>query len=473
MSISTSSNGPSPSLPHILSTTDPDDPSFAIWTIDAKVTWGNLASRFHQQKQRLQDLGGQRIGLRLTADAWGFAALAALQALRRDAYLFDATLDRDKQVEWAKQLSLDRVVATTGDGNGESQLVATTSTDAGPIAAPAEEDRGSVTLLTSGTTGMPKAVRHSWLGLARPVRIQAAGASQSWLLAFRPHLYAGLQVALQSLMNRSCLVVADSSLTPKDVGQLMIKSAVQYASATPSYWRRLLMSVPHDSLARVPLVQITLGGEVADQPILDQLRQIHPQARIAHIYATTEMGRCFSVTDGQAGFPAEYLAKPTRDGVQLRIESGQLFVRSANAMLGYDSANDEGNRDGCSEIAGSADSDWFPTRDLVEQRGGRVFFVGRNSDMINVGGNKVYPLAVERAIRQLPVVGDVRIFGVDSSVAGQLVACQAVARPGFDNEEVRQAILAHCRTTLDRYQCPRVVEMLDHLTLSDAGKIVR
>jgi hypothetical protein len=86
----------------------------------------------------------------------------------------------------------------------------------------------------------------------------------------------------------------------------------------------------------VPLIQVTLGGEVVDQQILDSLRRTFPHARIVHIYATTELGRCFSVTDGRAGFPARYLTEPTADGVVLGVEDGELVVRSANAMEGYE-----------------------------------------------------------------------------------------------------------------------------------------
>jgi acyl-CoA synthetase (AMP-forming)/AMP-acid ligase II len=271
---------------------------------------------------------------------------------------------------------------------------------------------------------------------------------------------------MQALVNHGTLAVAPPDAPPADLVQLMIDAGVQFASATPSYWRRLLMSVRHDQLAQVPLRQITLGGEVVDQPILDRLAGIYPNARIAHIYATTEMGRCFSVVDGQAGFPAALLRQPTADGVQLKLVDGQLWVRSTNAMDGYDRAAED------TDCRGEHDG-WFPTRDLVELRGERVYFVGRDSDMINVGGNKVYPVTVERVVRQLEEVADCRISAVASSVAGQLVACQVVPAAGHAANTVRQKVLAHCQQHLDRFQCPRIVQMVTQLELTDAGKLSR
>jgi acyl-CoA synthetase (AMP-forming)/AMP-acid ligase II len=102
-----------------------------------------------------------------------------------------------------------------------------------------------------------------------------------------------------------------------------------------------------------------------------------------------------------------------------------------------------------------------------------VQFIGRLSDIINVGGNKVHPLVVERVIRELANVADARVFGVPSSIAGQLVACQVVPRAGADVDALRHEIGQHCVQRLDRYQCPRVIEIVPRLELTAAGKIAR
>jgi acyl-CoA synthetase (AMP-forming)/AMP-acid ligase II len=324
---------------------------------------------------------------------------------------------------------------------------------------------GSVTILTSGSTGEPKAVRHRWERLARPVRRQATARPPVWLLAYRPHLYAGLQVIFQSLLNRGALAVPDPRAEPNEVLNLMAAAGVTHASATPSYWRRLLTWSDEEVPRRVPLLQITLGGEVVDQTILDRLQATFPAARLVHIYATTELGRCFSVADGRAGFPATWLGQLSADGVELQERDGQLWVRSANAMSGYEAESDAPAR---------VDAEgWFATGDLVERRGDRCYFVGRNSDLINVGGNKVSPVAVERVIRQLVEVAEVRVFAQSSSLAGQLVACQIVAAAGQSADVVRQVVREHCQAQLDRYQCPRLIEVVDRLPLTDAGKLMR
>ncbi|MEK8106867.1 hypothetical protein NKG94_20210 [Micromonospora sp. M12] len=91
------------------------------------------------------------------------------------------------------------------------------------------------------------------------------------------------------------------------------RARVDAASGTPTFWRRTLYR-DADALARVPLRQITLGGEPVDQAILDQLREVFPSARISWIYASSEVGASIVVHDGRAGFPVDWLDRETPVG---------------------------------------------------------------------------------------------------------------------------------------------------------------
>jgi acyl-CoA synthetase (AMP-forming)/AMP-acid ligase II len=216
-------------------------------------------------------------------------------------------------------------------------------------------------------------------------------------------------------------------------------------------------------LKQIPLLQITLGGEAIDQPILDKLRQHFPNARLLHIYATTELGRCFSVSDGKSGFPASYLNAAPPGAAELKVVDGELLVRSPNSMRMYDPLSSQN----------STISDWFATGDLVEVKDDRVYFVGRSSDMINVAGSKVFPIEVERVIRLIPGVSDVRVFGKASSIAGELVGCEIVASPDQDREALKEIVVRTCRTQLTSQQQPRLIKMVDRIDLSSAGKTLR
>jgi acyl-CoA synthetase (AMP-forming)/AMP-acid ligase II len=430
----------------------------AVVSYEGHVSWSQLRKRADEFVAQLAPLSGQRVGFATRATASGFAALAALDKLGVDVFLLPGRSEEDAIRRIASQLELSDAVSWN---------------DRGPLPeiVPLRRRRstggyGSVTILTSGTSGRPKAARHTWASLARPVRQLRADERRHWLLTFRPQLYAGLQVTLQCFVNYDTLVTVPDGATPTDIAELMRDEQVTHCSGTPSFWRRLLLFTDHEILQQAPLRQITLGGEVTDQPLLDGLFRLFPTARIAHIYATTELGRCFSVSDGRAGFPAQWIQACPFDGIELRIVDGELNIRSKNRMIGYDPLCPPAGPD---NVDAGSDA-WSRTGDQVELKVDRVHFIGRASDLINVGGNKVAPLEVEAVIREIPVVADVRVYPQASSIAGQLVACDVVLNPGAVEQSTRQQITQACRSALASYQVPRVIRFVEQIELTDAGK---
>jgi acyl-coenzyme A synthetase/AMP-(fatty) acid ligase len=113
------------------------------------------------------------------------------------------------------------------------------------------------------------------------------------------------------------------------------------------------------------------------------------------------------------------------------------------------------------------------TGDLVRVVGDRVFFAGRQGDTINVGGNKVQPFRVESLLRSVTGVADVRVFGVASSITGQLVACQVVPASGVTNDQLRGIIQEIVNRNLASHERPRFIEFKNHIELTKAGKISR
>ncbi len=334
-----------------------------------------------------------------------------------------------------------------------------------------------VVLLTSGTSGPPRRAVHTWRSLAAAVhRRDERYHGRRWLLAYEPQSFAGLQVLLQALLTGGTLVVPDRGC-PQDVVDCLHREQIEMASATPTFWRGLLSGIDEAGLRDSALTQVTLGGEIADQPLLDALRDAVPQARISHVYASTEMGVCFAVHDGRAGFPAAWLgatwegdapAEPAWEGdapaehigsagaspsqgresrpCAMRVAAdGELLMRSARRMQNY-----------ATECHHEID-DWFPTGDLVRIEGVRAYFAGRKSDTIHVGGLKVQPVDVEAVIRACDAVRDVRVFGLESSVTGQLVAAEVWAGGEADKNRLRQEIFSRCRHSLPKQMIPAVI----------------
>jgi len=424
----------------------------ALISATEQISWAELRDRVQQEAQRLHNVIGRRVGMLLSPSIDAITKLIAAVSLDCHVFLVAEDTPPASLEQWAADFGW--TCAISADQHEAARVAYEQSS------ATAGEP-GAVTILTSGTTGKSKAVEHSWDSLARPVRRTPNEPHPRWLLTFRPHLYAGLQVILQCLMNRGTLILPATGDSANEVASLASSSRVEFASATPSYWRWLMTLADPDLLTSIPLKQITLGGEAVDQATLDSLRTLFPNIRIVHIYATTELGRCFSVTDGQAGFPTKFLDCISPDGVEMRIEDGELIVKSSNAMRRYDQAADYQH------------DAWFSTGDLVSREGERVLFVGRKTDMINVGGNKVHPVEVERVIRQVPGVAEVRVYGKTSSLVGQLVACDLVVANGFEAAEVEQTVREKTRDELVSFQRPRLISIVDEVPLTSAGKTCR
>jgi acyl-CoA synthetase (AMP-forming)/AMP-acid ligase II len=324
------------------------------------------------------------------------------------------------------------------------------------------EGDGLVTILTSGTTGIPKAVNHTWTTLASPVRREERYANARWLLTYPLFLYAGTQVLLQAVINRSTVVIP-TSLDPQGICGALKEHGVTHASGTPTFWRQLLLFGSKEVLKTCELSQITIGGEAVTQELLDNLRLTFPRTRIVHIYASTELGRIFSVTDGKEGFPAEFLETSPEDGVELRIIDGELVARGRNAMISYDRQQPfDGQGKG-----------WMATGDLVELSGDRVIFKGRKSDVINVGGRKVSPLKVEGTLRGLPGILDVRVYGKKSSLTGHLVAADVVVEPGVSEATIGAELRQAASRTLQSYEVPRIIRVVQKMVFNEALKTVR
>ncbi|MEI6239018.1 MAG: class I adenylate-forming enzyme family protein [Planctomycetia bacterium] len=310
-----------------------------------------------------------------------------------------------------------------------------------------------VVVATSGTSGPPKLVDHSWDSLLAAARLAEQWHGRGWLLVYDATRWAGLQVWLQALLTAGRLVVP-ASRDPDLVAKACVDEDVSILPATPTLLRRLIASGDRAVVSTMKLDRITLGGEAADAQLLEQAKALFPKAKITHVYATTELGEVFRVTDGEAGFPVEWIGRPLPGGARLSMRrDGELLVQ-----LSRDTA----------EVA---------TGDLVERRGKRFEFTGRRSDVIVVGGAKVFPKRVEEILRGVPGIADARVYGLPSAITGELVAAEIVIHEplpaGTTPDQVRSAALAVCRERLEAHGVPRVVDVVKKLTLTPAGKIPR
>lgn len=313
-------------------------------------------------------------------------------------------------------------------------------------------------MTTSGTTGTPKLVEHTLAGLARTARSDTErGRGQVWGMLYDYTRFAGLQVVLQSLLSGACIAVPDQEADIETQLAFLVEAGCTHLSATPTMWRKILMTMTGPTL---DLRQVTLGGEIADDAVLASLARTYPGARISHIFASTEAGVGLSVSDGRAGFPADYLNDPPA-GIGLKVEQGRLWVRNTEVGEAYLDGRGVLGSDG-----------WVDTGDLVEQHDGRVYFKGRETGVINVGGNKVHPEEVENAILAHPHVTMAKVYSKANPIMGALVMADIVPGPSAP-ETLKQDLGAFLRARLDKYMIPASFRVTEGFEMNAAGKIRR
>lgn len=301
---------------------------------------------------------------------------------------------------------------------------------------------GKIILTTSGSTGSPKGVVRDWTSLLAGISIIEKGGAAAWLLTYDFASFAGMQVILHALLNGAQLIDPG-----EDILAAVRNSLVTHISATPSFWRKLLLQLRNGAKDMPNLSHITLGGEAIPQELLDRLSKVFPHIPITQIYASTEMGACFYVRDKKAGLPIKTLKES--GAIQAKVVNEELFIRSKRAMENYA---------GQSNVSEELDG-WFPTGDMVKVTSDRIYFVGRKQAIINVGGFKVYPYEVEEIIHRVPGVLHVRVSSEKSSVLGELVRADIEIIAKADKAKIEKQIAAICQKELARPKIPRIVSI--------------
>ena len=387
--------------------------------------------------EAILSLDGQVAGILLLAPTLPAASVKALMAEHGAVLVLSDRDDLDGSVP------LESIVGRTGSGSKCQPL------------------QTAWMLTTSGTTGMPKVVRHTLEGLTKSVRSARRGVERPrWGLLYDPSRFAGLQVVLQSLLGGGILIAPDLDAPWKARLAFLRDNHCSHLSATPSLWRKLLMSSEDTDWS---FQQITLGGEVADEPVLRSLRHGFPKARITQIYASTEAGFGFSVNDGLPGFPVEFLQNPDR-GPDIKIVDNIMWIRPPDAAA---------NRPEAPHIVRD-DEGFIRSGDRVEIKGGRVIILGRESSLINIGGVKVQAEDVERIVNDHPDVANCIVQSKPNSIVGAVITLVIVpnAKVG-DLAGLRKQIKAWCKQHLPREAQPATISFSEQLAMGSSGKILR
>jgi acyl-coenzyme A synthetase/AMP-(fatty) acid ligase len=441
-----------PSIRHTLASAPAGQPRF-VWGATASVRLGHLADGT-ALGGRVDELAGRSVLVATRDQVAAALAFIELDGIARRLVVCTPDLPAEHLPAVVANAGVDAILS-----GHDTELKIQSHTPFLNFPAPTEW-----VLLTSGTTGAPKMLVHTFATLTAPIGgVLVQGDDIVWGTFYDIRRYGGLQIFFRTILGRGSLVLSDAG---ESIGDHLVRlgsHGVTHVSGTPSHWRRVLMSP--EARAISPRY-IRLSGEIADQGILNALQACYPQAAVSHAFASTEAGVGFEVSDGLEGFPASLVGAPTND-VQIRVEDGSVRIRSPRQALRYVGE----------ERSTLADDEGFvDTGDMVERRGDRYYFLGRRSGVINVGGLKVYPEEVEAAINRHPAVRMSMVRSSRSPITGSLVAADVVLtkEPGAgDGGDFKREILQICHDRLAPYKVPATIRFVSALGIAAAGKLVR
>ncbi len=291
-------------------------------------------------------------------------------------------------------------------------------------------------LFTSGSSGQPKAALHDFSKLL--AKFQAKRKSLRTINFLLFDHWGGLNTLFHILSNGGTVIILDNR-TPDHVCELIEKHQVELLPTSPTFLNMLLLSRAYERFSIDSLVIISYGAEPMPESLLKHLNEIFPDIKLQQTYGLIELGvmRSKSETNGSLW------VKIGGEGYDVRVVDGLLQIKSELAMLGYLNAPSPFTEDG-----------WFMTGDAVEVNGEYFKILGRKSELINVGGEKVFPQEVENCIMEIEGIKDVVVFGEKNALAGNIVCARIVTDETIAATDAVKIVRTHCRKKLASFKVP-------------------
>lgn len=324
-------------------------------------------------------------------------------------------------------------------------------------------------ILTSGTTGKPKAV-----GLT-PAMIEQR--------LYRNHLVWGSATGHDlNLMGHSSIGGFMGSLQTIQAGKVVLlpASAEAFAKAIRTFYVTSILSsstalfrlVNSNALSAADLNgvrEIRLAGSALSPGMIHRIKQVCPQARIFNVYGSTEVGAVgmvqvtrpelvWKTAIVQPGASAEVIddqGSPVPDGTE-----GIVRIRSSGMVSGYMKGSPDNNefRDG-----------WFYPGDRGVFRDGALCLTGRESEVVNLGGVKVNPADIEAVAEQMPTLTDVAACQVERADNSEKLALAYTADSTIPVSEIAEFLKARLDATL----VPTEYFQLKEIPRNAMGKVKR
>ncbi len=361
-----------------------------------------------------------------------------------------------------------------------ADLGAGAPTQAGGVPGSPDPESLAVLLYTSGTSGRPRAAMLTHRALVANIEQAAAVEppmvnADDVVLGVLPlfHVY-GLNAVLGQVLFQGARLVLVDGFDVEGSLTLIEDEAVTVVPVAPpvfAYW----MAVP-DLRDRLSGVRVVLSGSAPLSPELVASFVDRTGVAVHQGYGLTEAAPVVTSTlcsvtakTGSVG-----AALP---GIELRLvddsgqtpdgeDPGEILVRGANLFSGYwpDGAD------------GPDEEGWFATGDVgFLDADGDLFLVDRLKELVIVSGFNVYPVEVEDVIAELDAVSEAAVIGTPDEQTGEAVVAYVLRAPStsLPDDELAEAVRAHCAVRLARFKQPSHVHVVDELPHTVTGKVAK
>jgi len=321
-----------------------------------------------------------------------------------------------------------------------------------------DSNNSGLILFSSGSTGKPKAMIHNFDKLVNHYQNKKEKSMNMILFLMFDHI-GGLNTLL-NILSMGATMIIPPNRNADDICKIIQDYKIRVLPSSPTFLNLILMSKAYEKYDLKSLRMITYGTETMPESLLLRLKEIFPKTKLLQTFGTSETG--IASTSSKSS-NSTYM-KLDDANLDYKIVDNELWLKSKTQVMGYlNSSMDSFTDDG-----------WFKTGDLVEViDDGYIKIIGRNKEVINVGGEKVLPNEVESVILSMSEIDDVMVYGQSNIITGQTVVCDVVFNIDVSTRESKKLIRKFCKNKLDNYKVPTKVNIVNKTNFSSRFKKIR
>ena len=298
-------------------------------------------------------------------------------------------------------------------------------------------------LFSSGSTGQSKAAVHDIVGILSKFKVPRHARRAITFLLY-DHI-GGFNTMLYQLSNAGCIVTVQDR-DPDTVLRAVERHKVELLPTSPTFMNLILLSEAYRRYDLSSLKIVTYGTEPMPESTLRRFHELLPHIELQQTYGLSEVG----ILRSKSRSSTSLWVKLGGEGFQTRVVDEVLQIKAESAMLGYLNAPSPFTDDG-----------WFDTGDKVEVDGDYFRILGRQSEIINVGGQKVYPAQVESVLQEMPEVEEVSVYGEKNAIMGQIPCAAIRLRQWRDERQFHRELRQFCRRRLQEFQIPVRIRLVE------------